>query len=89
MAKKRRKKKSKVLKKTRVIKTSSRMRVSTKSKSVSKIKIGPLLGLMYERDGEKYMHKFTSNKPTLETNIGGNQMYITGGRYLWTPIGVK
>lgn len=53
------------------------------------VEIGPLFALMYKRDGVLYKHVFTSNKPTLCTNRTGNQMFIKGGRYTWTPIGVK
>lgn len=75
--KSKRKSKKKSIKKTR------------SSPKVSRVKIGPLLGIMYERGGERYLHKFTSNRPTLETNTAGNQIFISGGKYLWTPLGVK
>lgn len=76
-------------------KKKSKKKVS-KSRAIKKVprdsghvEIGPLHAIMYKRDGVLYKHVFTTNKPTLITNRNGNQMFIKGGRYIWTPLGVK
>lgn len=53
------------------------------------VKIGELLGIMYSRDGVKYLHKFTKDRPELHTDMTGTKMFINGGKYHWTPFGVK
>jgi hypothetical protein len=55
----------------------------------SSVKIGELLGIMYSRDGVKYLHKFTKDRPSLHTDMTGTMMFIEGGKYHWTPFGVK
>lgn len=68
----------------------------TKKKTITRTKtgmrhvaIGPLLGLMYTKNGTQYLHKFTSNRPTLTVSMDGKQLYIEGGVYLVTPLGVE
>ncbi len=55
----------------------------------AKVPIGKVLGIMYERDGTKYLHKFTSHPPSLATNMHGNRIFVEGGKFQWTPLGVK
>lgn len=51
--------------------------------------IGPLHAIAYERNGEKFLHKFTKDRPTLTCSMDGSKMFIEGGKYLWTPLGVE
>lgn len=61
----------------------------TRGKTAGLVYIGPLLGLMYQRDGKRYLHKFNKSRPGLYTNRAGDRMVLVGGRYRWTPLGVK
>lgn len=68
------------------------MRKSKKKKTIVRTKhhrIGKLLGIMYERDGEKFLHRFKSAHPSIETDITGRKIFITGGKFKWTPFGVE
>lgn len=53
------------------------------------VAVGPLLAIAYERDGEKFLHKFTKDRPMLTCSMDGTKMFLEGGKYLWTPLGVK
>ena len=63
--------------------------IIAKTKTARHVPIGPLLGIMYSRNGTKYLHKFTSNRPTLTVSMDGKQLFIEGGVYLVTPLGVE
>lgn len=64
-------------------------RGARRPKTEKKVPVGKLIGVMYERGGVKYLHKFTSNPPELKTNMTGNKMFIDGGKFNWSPMGVK
>lgn len=53
------------------------------------VEIGPLLEIAYARGGNQYKHKFTSKRPMLTVSMDGKQLYIEGGVYLVTPLGVE
>ena len=82
------KKKSKKSAAVKTVKKVKKKRFS-KPKIQNKLEVGELLGIMYKRAGTQYMHKFTANRPILKVNTAGDQMYIEGGKYIWTPLGVK
>jgi hypothetical protein len=70
-------------------KTVVKRRAKTKKQVMRHVVIGPLLELAYARGGNQYKHKFTSNRPTLTVSMDGKQLFIEGGVYLVTPLGVE
>lgn len=51
--------------------------------------VGQVLYIGYiDLTGEKYMHKFTTNRPLLYASSDGRQLYIGKGRYRFTERGI-
>jgi hypothetical protein len=58
------------------------------------VELGDLVGLMYRSDKGQagqprtYIH-FMEDPPRLVTNIEGTQLYIVGGSYCVSPLGIE
>lgn len=55
------------------------------------VEIGPLVGVVYSREGEKtpYIHRFNrNNRPVLYSSFDGSQLYILAGGYKLTDRGI-
>lgn len=60
---------------------------------IAAVLVGTLDGVLYttERDGqvEKYIHRFAArDKPALAVSADGRRMFIIGGRYRFTELGI-
>jgi hypothetical protein len=52
--------------------------------------LGSLTGVIYELNGEKYLHQFKkASQPVLASSHDGTQLYILGGGYTVTERGIE